>query len=267
MDSSVIPHIENIMRSIWKGSIGFGLVSIPVKLFSAVQSSTLDLDMLDSRDHARIRYQRVNAETHKEVPFDKIVKGYKMGDEYVIVDEADFEEAAPEKSRIIEIQSFVHIDEVNPMFYETSYYTEPDTKNNKAYALLVQALIKSKKAGLARFVLRSTESLCIVYPVDNVLVVSRIRFAQEIRPADDLKVPSAEVSKKELDMGLALIDQYSEKFDVSKFKNEYSDELLKLIHAKAKGKRPTIKKLKPVKAESNDLYDQLMASLKTKKGA
>ena len=138
------------MRSIWKGSIGFGLVSIPVKLYSAVQTSSLDFDMLDSRDHSRIRYQRVNEHTHKEVPFDKIVKGYKMDDEYVIVDEADFEEAAPEKTRIIEIQSFVDLDEVNPMYYETSYYTEPETKNNKAYALLLEALVKSKKAGLAR---------------------------------------------------------------------------------------------------------------------
>src|ERR1700761_1296362 len=181
------------MRSIWKGSIGFGLVSIPVKLYSAVQTSSLDLDMLDSRDHSRIRYQRVNEHTHKEVPYDKIVKGYKVDDDYVIVEEQDFLDAAPEKSRIIEIQSFVNIDEVNPMYYETSYYTEPDTKNNKAYALLIQALVKSKKAGLARFVLRNTESLCMVYPVENVLVVSRIRFAQEIRSAEELKLPSTEV--------------------------------------------------------------------------
>src|SRR5471030_128935 len=183
------------MRSIWKGSLGFGLVSIPVKLFSAVQTSSLDFDMLDSRDHSRIRYQRVNEHTHKEVPYDKIVKGYKLNDDYVIMDDSDFEDAAPEKSRIIEIQSFVDIADVNPMFYETSYYTEPDTKNNKAYALLSQALIKSKKAGLARFVLRSTESLCIVHPVKNVLVVTNIRFAQEIRDTDELKIDDANVSK------------------------------------------------------------------------
>src|SRR6201985_1951014 len=147
------------MRSIWKGSIGFGLVSIPVKLYSAVQSSSLDLDMLDSRDHARIKYQRVNENTHKEVPYDKIVKGYKIDEDYVVLEEQDFEDAAPEKSKIIEIESFVDIADVNPMYYETSYYTEPETKNNKAYALLIQALKKSKKAGLARFVFRSTESL------------------------------------------------------------------------------------------------------------
>jgi DNA end-binding protein Ku len=256
------------MRSIWKGSIGFGLVSIPVKLFSAVQTSSLDFDMLDSRDHSRIRYQRVNEHTKKEVPFDKIVKGYKIDDEYVIMDEHDFEDAAPEKSKVITIESFVDVDEVNPMFYETSYYTEPDTKNNKAYGLLLQALIKSKKAGLARFVLRSTESLCIVHPVKNVLVVTRIRFGQQIRETDDLEIAKdMDISKRELDMGLALIDQYSEKFDVSKFKDEYNDSLLKIIEAKSKGKRATVKKLKPHKTSGTDLYDQLMESLKTKKGA
>jgi DNA end-binding protein Ku len=257
------------MRSIWKGSLGFGLVSIPVKLYSAVQTSTIDLDMLDARDHERIRYQRVNEKTHKEVPYDKIVKGYKMDDDnYVIVEEADFEAAAPEKSKVVEIESFVDIGDVNPMFYETSYYTEPDTKNNKAYALLLQALKKSGKAGLARFVLRSTESLCIVHPVDNVLVITRIRFGQEIRSTEELNIADdVTVSKKELDVGLALINQYAEDFDVSKFKDEYNDELLKIIKAKSKGKRATIKKLKPHKTKSNDLYDQLMESLKSKKGA
>ena len=256
------------MRSIWKGSIGFGLVSIPVKLYSAVQSSSLDLDMLDGRDHSRIRYQRVNEKTHKEVPYDKIVKGYKLDEDYIILEDRDFEDAAPEKSKVIEIESFVDIADVNPMFYETSYYTEPETKNNKAYALLLQALIKSKKAGLARFVLRNNENLCIVHPVDNVLVVTRIRFGQEIRTTDDLNIAGdVKVSKKELDVGLALINQYAENFDVSKFKDEYHTELLKIIKAKARGKRPTIKKLKPHKTKGTDLYDQLMESLNAKKGA
>jgi DNA end-binding protein Ku len=256
------------MRSIWKGSIGFGLVSIPIKLYSAVQTSSLDLDMLDSRDHAHIKFQRVNENTKKEVPYDKIVKGYKLNDDYIIVEDADFEAAAPEKSKVIEIENFVDIASVNPMFYETSYYTEPETKNNKAYALLLAALKKSGKAGLARFVLRSTESLCIVHPVDKAIVVTRIRFEQQIRDQGELKLDDkVDVSKKELDMGLALINQYAEPLDLSKYKDEYHTELLKLIEAKAKGKRPTIKKLKPVKAKADDLYDQLMSSLKTKKGA
>lgn len=256
------------MRSIWKGSIGFGLVSIPIKLYSAVQSSSLSLDMLDSRDHARIRYMRVNEHTHKEVPYEKIVKGYKLNDDYVILEDRDFEDAAPEKSKTIEIESFVNLLEVNPMYYETSYYTEPDTKSSKAYALLVQALKKSGKAGLARFVLRNNENLCIVHPLEHVLVVTNIRFAQEIRSTEDLNIDdNVEVSKKELDVGMALIKQYEEKFDVSKFHDDYHEELMKIIQAKAKGKRPTIKKLKPHKTKNDDLYDQLMQSLNTKKGA
>ncbi len=256
------------MRSIWKGSIGFGLVSIPIKLFSAVQTSSIDLDMLDSRDHAHIKFQRVNENTKKEVPYDKIVKAYKYEDDYVIVEESDFEAAAPEKSKVIEIESFVDIASVNPMYYETSYYTQPETKKNKAYALLLEALKTSGKAGLARFVLRSTESLCIVHPVVNDLVITRIRFEQQIRDQGELELDTdITVSKKELDMGLALINQYAEPLDLSKYKDEYHAELLRLIEAKAKGKRPTIKKLKPQKAKSDDLYDQLMASLQTKKGA
>ncbi len=170
------------MRSIWKGSIGFGLVSIPVKLYAAVQTSNLDLDMLDSRDHAQIKFMRVNENTKKEVPYDKIVKGYKMdNDEYVIVEDADFEAAAPEKSKVIEIESFVELEEINPMYYETSYETEQGTKSNSAYPLLLKTLQQTKKAGVARFVLRSTESLCIVHTVKNAMVVTRIRFEQQIR--------------------------------------------------------------------------------------
>lgn len=257
------------MRSIWKGTIGFGLVSIPMKLYSAVQTSSLDLDMLDGRDHAHIKFQRINENTRKEVPYDKIVKGYLWKDDkYVIVEESDFDAAAPEKTKTIEIEAFVDIASVNPMFYETSYYVEPEAKSNKAYMLLLQVLKKSKKAGLARFVLRSTESLCIVHPVGKALVVTRIRFAQQIREAEDLKIDEKiTINKKEMDMGLALVNQYAEDFDVSKYEDTYQKKLLKLIEAKAKGKRPTIKKLKPQKSKEDDLYSQLMGSLTAKKGA
>jgi len=226
--------------------------------------------MLDSRDHARIRYQRINENTRKEVPYDKIVKGYLVDDNYVILEDKDFEDASPEKSKIIEIENFVEIQEVNPMFYETSYYCEPETQGRKAYALLHKALQKSKKAGLGRFVLRSSENLCIIHPLEKVIVVSKIRFADEIRSSEEILTPdSVEVSKKELDMGLALINQYSSKFEIEKFKDEYHTELMNIIKAKAKGKRPTIKKLKPQKASDDNLYDMLMQSLgsSSKKGA
>jgi len=256
------------MRSIWKGSIGFGLVNIPVKLFSGVQSSNLDLDMLDERDHAKIKYMRVNENTHKEVPFEKIVKGHFLKDKYIILEKHDFEEAAPEKTKIIELENFVDIKEINPIYYETSYYTEPEKQGKKAYALLLKALEKSGKAGVARFVLRNNENLCIIHPMDGVIVITKIRFEQEIRSLSEVtKVDDVNITKKEMDVGLALIKQYSSKFDLSSFKDEYHNELLKIIKAKAKGKRATVKKMKPQKASSDDLYDQLMQSLSSKKGA
>ncbi len=249
------------MRSIWKGAIGFGLVNIPVKLYSGVQNSNLDLDMLDERDHHKIKFQRINEETRKEVPYEKIVKGYFLNDKYVILDPHDFEEAAPEKNKIIELENFVDIDEINPVYYETSYYTEPEKQGTKAYALLLKALEKSKKAGVARFVLRNTENLCVIHPMDGVIVITKIRFQEEIRSMADIKKVNPVINKKELDVGMALIKQYSSPFDISNFKDEYSVELLKIIKAKAKGKRAIVKKMKPQKASSDDLYDQLMQSL------
>ncbi len=256
------------MKSIWKGSIGFGLVNIPIKLYSAVQESALGLDMLDSRDHSRIRYQRINEKTRKEVPYEKIVKGYLLNDTYVILEDKDYEDASPEKNKTIEIESFVNGNEVNPMYYDTSYYAEPETQGRKAYALLLKALEKSNKTGLARFVLRNTEHLCVIHPRNNVIVITKIRFAEEIRSSEEILTPTdIDINKKELDVALALINQYSARFEIEKFKDEYHYQLMKIIEAKAKGKRPTIKKLTPHKVSSDDLYHQLMQSLNSRKGA
>ncbi len=255
------------MRSIWNGTIAFGLVNIPVKLYSAIESSSLDLDMLDSRDHSHIKYLRVNEKTHKEVAYEKIVKGYKLKDDYIILEDQDFEDASPEKTKTIDIQNFVKASEINPMLFETSYYAEAGKQGQKAYALLLNALKKTNMAGVGQFVLRQKENLCVIYPQNNVIVISRIRFAQEIRDAKDINTPDdMSIPKRELDVALALIKQYTTDFDISKYKDTYTNELLKIIKAKAKGKRPTIKKLKPRKAKSDDLYEQLMESL-NKKGA
>lgn len=256
------------MRSIWKGAIGFGLVNIPVKLYSGVQKSNLDFDMLDERDHAKIKYQRINEVSRKEVPFEKIVKGYFLKDRYIILDEHDFEEAAPEKNKIIELENFVDIKDINPIYYETSYYTEPEKQGTKAYALLLKALEKSKKAGVARFVLRNTENLCVIHPMNGIIVITKIRFEEEIRSFDDIKkVDIQSISKKEMEVGMALIKQYSGDFDIASFKDTYSKDLLKIIKTKAKGKRVVVKKLKPQKENYEDLYDQLLKSLSNKKGA
>src|SRR5690606_35239217 len=234
------------MRAIWNGSIGFGLVNIPIKLYSGVQNSNLDLDMLDERDHANIKYQRINENTRKEVPYDKIVKGYFLKDRYIILDDHDFEEAAPEKSKTIELENFVDIHEINPIYYETSYYASPEKQGVKAYAPLLKALIKSKKAAIGRFVLRTTERLCVIHPLDDVIVISKIRFQEEIRKRDDLKkADDVKVSKKELDMGLALIKQYSSDFDITGFKMNTAKNFSVLSKQKQKANKPLLKNSNP----------------------
>lgn len=253
------------MRSIWKGAIGFGLVNIPVKLFSGVQSSSLDLDMLDERDHSNIRFKRVNEKTQKEVPYDHIVKGYLLNEQYIVLDEHDFEEVRPEKTKMIEIESFVNIAEINPIYYETTYYTQPEPQGKKAYSLLLKALVKSKMAGVARFVLRNTENLCVIHPLNGIIVITKIRFQEEIRDTKEMEMKGdVTINPKELEVGLALIKQYTTTFNIDVFKNDYSAELLKIIKAKAKGCRATVKKIKPKKAVSEDLYEQLMESLNKK---
>ncbi|MFA4868430.1 MAG: Ku protein [Pedobacter sp.] len=253
------------MRSIWKGAIGFGLVNIPVKLFSGVQNSSLDLDMLDERDHSNIRFKRVNEKTQKEVPYDHIVKGYLLNEQYIVLDEHDFEEVRPEKTKMIEIESFVNIAEINPIYYETTYYTQPEPQGKKAYSLLLKALVKSKMAGVARFVLRNTENLCVIHPLNGIIVITKIRFQEEIRDTKEMEMKGAvTINPKELEVGLALIKQYTTTFNIDVFKNDYSAELLKIIKAKAKGRRATVKKIKPKKAVSEDLYEQLMESLNKK---
>src|SRR5580698_700351 len=141
------------MKAIWKGAIGFGLVNIPVKLYAATQSSTLDLDMLDRRDKSRIRFERINENTRKEVPWDNIVKGYYYHDDYVVLDEDDFAEAAPEKSKLISINEFVKVSEIDTLLFENAYFIEPEKSGSHAYALLCEALQKSGKVGVATFVL------------------------------------------------------------------------------------------------------------------
>jgi DNA end-binding protein Ku len=256
------------MKSIWKGAIGFGLVNIPVKLYSAIQDSHLDLDMLDSNDHSKIKYQRINERSGKEVPYERIVKGYYLKDRYIVLEDEDFEDAAPKKTKIIELESFVDIVQINPIYYETSYYAMPEPQGKKAYALLLKALAKTKKVGLARFVLRNNEHLCVIHPLNNVIVITRIRFQEEIRNLEELDPDlDIELKTKELQVGIALIKQYSNDFDITSFKDEYSRELLKIIKAKAKGKKVVVKKMQPQKSVSDDLYEQLIHSLKTKKGA
>lgn len=183
------------MRSIWTGSISFGLINIPVKLFSAVQESTLDLDMLDIKDHSNIKFKRVNEARGKEVAYENIVKGYKMDSGYVILEEEDFEAADAIKTKTIEIVNFVKEQEIGSLYYEQPYYLEPEKSAMKAYALLRDALESSGKVGVTTFVLRNKEGLAILKPYNNVIVLNRIRFAQEIRETSKLILPPISKTK------------------------------------------------------------------------
>lgn len=249
------------MRAIWTGAIGFGLVNIPVKMYSATESSTLDLDMLDKKDHANIRFQRVNEKTGKEVAWENIVRGYKYNGEYVVLSDDDFKKASPEKSKIIEIEQFVDESEIDTIYYETPYYLEPEKSGSKAYVLLRDALEKSGKVGLGTYVMRTKATLGLIKPMDNILVLNKIRFAEEIREHDDLKIPDSKSKPNELKMALALIDQLTGDFDIDKYKDTYSEQLMSLIAAKAKGKRIKTPTMKVVHSRSSDLMDQLKASL------
>lgn len=254
------------MRPIWTGSISFGLINIPVKLFSAVEDSSLDFDMLDSRDHANIKFKRVNEKTGKEVPYEKITRGYLYHDKYVVLDEEDFKTADAKKTQLIEILSFADESEIDPIYFEQPYYLAPDKSGAKAYGLLREALAASSKVGVTTFVMRNKEALAILKPYGKVIVLNRIRFDQEIRDTADLNLPAVAKGKtKELDMAKKLIDQLTEKFDISAYKDTYTDKLLKTIQQKAKS--PTRKaKQKPMKVvykktEDDDLMNMLKASL------
>ena len=252
------------MKAIWTGAIGFGLVNIPVKLYSAVEASELDLDMLDKKDHAHIKFKRVNENTGKEVEWSNIVKGYNLDDKYVILSDEDFERVAPEKSKIIEIAEFVNEADINSLYFEMPYYAEPEKNGSKAYSLLRDALAKTGKAGLGSFVLRTKESLCLIKPVGDVLVVNRIRFAQEIRQTDDLKIPAASIKPAEMKMATELIKQLTGEFDISKYKDTYTEKLMKIIQDKARGKLKAVPKMQVVHSKATDLMAQLKASLGTK---
>jgi len=250
------------MRAIWTGAIGFGLVNIPIKIYSATQSSALDLDMLDRKDRSNIRYKRINENTGKEVIWDNIVKGYLLKDKYVVLEDSDFEEASPEKNKMINLHSFVKIEEIDSIYFDTPYYLEPAKGGQKAYQLLLKALEKSKTAGLGSFVMRNVENLAVVKPHQNFLILNKIRFEEEIRATDDLKLPgNVRLKKEEMDMALQLIKQHSHPFDISKYKNEYTAELLKIIKQKAKGKHTSIRKIKVEDTTSADLLSKLKASL------
>ena len=241
------------MRAIWKGSIAFGLVHIPVNLYPATETQGINSNLLHKKDHSRIRYQRVSEATGKEVPAAEIVRGYEgERTNFEVISDDELQEAAPEKSAAIEIQEFVH--------------ESQDKGAGKAYALLREALARSGKVGVAQFVLRNRESLCVLKAQGNGLTLNTLRFASEIRPMDELRLPVNEkLAPNEVNLAMKLIEGMTADFDPAKYHDTYTEDVKKLIDAKAKGQKRQAPLPKPVRSNVIDIVAALQESLAQKK--
>jgi DNA end-binding protein Ku len=258
-------------RAIWSGSISFGLLNVPVKLYSAVSKQTIRFRELREGDGSRIRHKRVAEEDGKEVPYEKIVKGYEVTPEqYVLITKDELEEIDPKKTRAIEIKDFVDLDDIDPIYFEHPYYLGPDKGAEKAYALLTKAMRDERKVAIARFVLRNKEHLAAIRPMDDVLTLTTMRFADEVVPPEQLEVETADgrkLEKAELDMAKQLIGSLTADFEADKYHDEYREELLGLIERKAQGKKVAVQpseEPKPTKAP--DLMAALEDSLAAVRG-
>jgi DNA end-binding protein Ku len=263
-----------VARAIWSGSISFGLLNVPVKLYSAVSKQTVRFRELREGDGSRVKHKRVAESDGKEVPYEKIVKGYEYApDQYVVLTKDELSDLEPQRSRAIEIQDFVDLDDIDPIYFEQPYLLGPDKGAARAYALLVQAMKESRKVAVARFVLRNKEHLAAIRPMDDVLTLTTMRFHDEVTSPSDLdgEIFDEEKPKKpdqrELEMAKQLIGSLTSDFKPAQYRDEYREELLDLLERKAAGKEvvsaPT-EEPKPTKAP--DLMAALEESLAAVKG-
>jgi DNA end-binding protein Ku len=250
------------MRAIWSGTLGFGLVNIPVKLVSAVQSEEIDFDMLSREDLAPVRYARIDTTTGKEVEWKDIVKGYQYAKgKYVVVEEEDFERASPQKSRSIDILQFAKSEEIDPIYFEKPYYIIPAKGGEKSYRLLVKALEETASVGIAEFMLRNREHVCAITSYNDVLMLNQMRYQEEIKEAPEV-AKGSKLTAQELELAKKLISNLTKNFNPAAFKDTYIDELKRVIKAKAAGKHIRIAEPeeKPMVAVK-DLMDILKRSL------
>ena len=256
-------------RAIWSGAISFGLVNIPVKLFSAVSRKTVRFHQIDSKSGQRIRQQRVGPDG-EEVQYDDIVKGYEISpDRYVTIEPGELEALEPQKTRTIDIEAFVDLDQIDPIFYDHPYYLAPDKGAEKAYKLLVDAMEEAGKVAIARVVIRSKESLVALRPRDGALAMETMLFADEVIPPDsldELTVDGGKTSERELEMATQLIESLSADFEPDQYRDEYRDRVLDLIERKAAGETITIEAPEEEPRKVPDLMAALEASISAAKG-
>jgi DNA end-binding protein Ku len=249
-------------RAIWSGAVSFGLVNVPVKLYSALSRKNVKFNQIDADTGARVKQKRVSAETGEEVPYEQIVKGYEISPgSYVTVSEDELSSLDPEAVRTIDIDEFVDLAEIDPIFYDNAYYLAPEPTAVKPYALLARAMEESGKVGIARFVMRSKQYLAAIRPRDHMLVLSTMVYADEINDPVEIpeldEVQGVDVASKELEMARQLIDSLSDEFEPEKFEDTYRQSVLDLIEKKAAGEEIVAAPSAP----STDRVVDLMAAL------
>jgi DNA end-binding protein Ku len=254
------------MHPIWSGTVSFGLINIPVRLYSASEIREINFDMLHKEDLAPIRYARICTADGKEIPYKDIVKGYQYqkGD-YVVLLDKDFERASLQRSKTMQIHNFTYESEIDPIYYDKPYFLEPDKDAAKAYSLLRDALKQSEKVAIVSYVLRNREHIGIVKPYEDMLLLNQLRYQSEIRDWGSLSIPEKHTTHKEVEMAIKLIDQLTGSFNPDDFKDNYVQELKVIIQEKLKGvkpkKREAEKELKLTPAK--DIMAQLKASLES----
>jgi DNA end-binding protein Ku len=258
-------------RAIWSGAISFGLVNIPVKLYSAVSKKTVRFHQIDAESGQRIRQQRVNPGSGEEVPYEQIVKGYEISPErYVTITPEELESLEPQKTRTIDIEQFVDLEQIDPIYYDHPYYLAPDKGAAKAYKLLLDAMEEADKVAIARVVIRSKENLVALRSHQGAITMETMLFPDEVIQPDSIEELSAvdgdvKTTKRELDMAKQLIESLSADFDPSEYRDEYRDRVLDLIERKAAGETITIEEPVAEQKEVPDLMAALEASISASK--
>lgn len=253
-----------LSRAMWSGSISFGLVNIPVKMYSAVKPDDIRFHMLHEKDKARVQQKLVCPAEDREVPRDEIVKGYEISPEqHIVIEEEELRALEPEASHTIDIIQFVDLSEIDPIYYEKPYYLLPDERAEKAYRLLVEAMSSTGKAALGKFVMRNKEYLGALRPVQGVICLETMRYADEVLYADQLEwlPPHAEVGQKELETARQLVASLSGKFDPSRLHNDYHDAVMRMIRKKAEGQEIVVQPQAAPRRQVVDLMSALEQSL------
>jgi DNA end-binding protein Ku len=258
-------------RAIWSGAISFGLVNIPVKLYSAVSRKTVRFHQIDAESGQRIRQQRVNPGSGEEVPYEQIVKGYEISpDRYVTITPEELEALEPQKTRTIDIEQFVDLEQIDPIYYDHPYYLAPDKGAAKAYKLLLDAMAEADKVAIARVVIRSKENLVALRAYGGAITMETMLFPDEVIQPDSIEELAAvdgdvKTTKRELDMAKQLIESLSGDFDPSEYRDEYRERVLDMIERKAAGETITIEEPVAEKKEVPDLMAALEASIAASK--